>query len=60
MVTQTYTPSDGKPRTIDAVVVGKELRIHRIYGDVTDPEVLKELAQEACIANDCETVTLPQ
>lgn len=58
MLIQDYTGSDGVRRVIDAKVFGKELRVYRVYGDVTNDEAILELAQEAAIQNKCEYVRM--
>jgi len=37
--------SNGVNRTIEGTVFGAQLRVYRVYGDVTDTEGLKEVAQ---------------
>ena len=45
MLKKTIVASDGINRTIEGKVFGDELRIYRVYGDITDVEALKEMAQ---------------
>ena len=45
MLTKTVMASDGVNRTVEGKMFGRELRIYRVYGDVTDTEALKETAQ---------------
>jgi hypothetical protein len=45
MITKTVTDSNGVKRTIEGKVFGEQLRVYRVYGDVTDTEALKETAQ---------------
>lgn len=45
MLKKTIMASDGINRTIEGKVFGDELRIYRVYGDITDVEALKEMAQ---------------
>jgi hypothetical protein len=45
MITKTVTDSNGVKRTIEGKVFGDQLRVYRVYGDVTDTEALKETAQ---------------
>jgi len=58
MIHDTYTDGNGIVRSIDGKVFGKELRIYRVFGDVTDREGLEEMCQEAAIRHNCESVTL--
>lgn len=45
MITRTVTDSNGVNRTIEGKVFGDQFRVYRVYGDVTDTEGLKEMAQ---------------
>jgi hypothetical protein len=45
MIKHTVTASDGVNRTIEGKVFGDELRVYRVYGDVTNREALEETAQ---------------
>lgn len=45
MLKKTIMASDGINRTIEGKVFGDELRIYRVYGDITGVEALKEMAQ---------------
>jgi len=45
MITRTVMDSSGVNRTIEGKVFGAQLRVYRVYGDVTDTEGLKEVAQ---------------
>jgi len=49
--------SDGINRTIEGKVFGDELRIYRVYGDVTDIEALKETAQILALQTHTTRVT---
>ena len=45
MITKTVTASDGVSRTVQGKIFGEQLRIYRVYGDVTNREALEEMAQ---------------
>ena len=45
MVKKTVMDSNGVSRTIEGKIFGDQLRVYRVYGDVTDTEGLKETAQ---------------
>mgnify|MGYP006893395453 CR=1 FL=1 len=45
MVKKTVMDSNGVSRTIEGKIFGDQLRVYRVYGDVTDIEGLKETAQ---------------
>lgn len=45
MVKKTVMDSNGVTRTIEGKIFGDQLRVYRVYGDVTDIEGLKETAQ---------------
>lgn len=45
MVKKTVMDSNGVTRTIEGKIFGEQLRVYRVYGDVTDIEGLKETAQ---------------
>jgi len=45
MITKTIMALDGINRTIEGKIFGKELRVYRVYGDVTDRDALEETAQ---------------
>jgi hypothetical protein len=45
MITRTVMDSNGVNRTIEGKVFGEQFRVYRVYGDVTDIEGLKEVAQ---------------
>ena len=45
MITKTVMASDGVNRTIEGKIFGDQLRIYRVYGDVTNLDALKETAQ---------------
>jgi len=59
MITQAFTVSDGKKRTIEGKVFGDELRVYRVYGDVSDREALAEVAQEAALHFGVDKVRMP-
>ena len=45
MITKTVTASDGVSRTVQGKIFGDQLRIYRVYGDITNRETLEETAQ---------------
>ena len=45
MIKKTVMDSNGVSRTIEGKIFGDQLRVYRVYGDVTDIEGLKETAQ---------------
>ena len=45
MINKTVMDSNGNTRLLQDKIFGKQLRIYRVYGDVTDIEALKETAQ---------------
>ena len=45
MITKTVTASDGVSRTVQGKIFGDQLRIYRVYGDITNREALEEMAQ---------------
>lgn len=45
MVKKTVMDSNGVTRTVEGKIFGDQLRVYRVYGDVTDIEGLKETAQ---------------
>jgi hypothetical protein len=45
MINKTVMDSNGNTRLLQGKIFGKQLRIYRVYGDVTDIEALKETAQ---------------
>ena len=45
MIRKTVIDSNGVSRNIEGKIFGDQLRIYRVYGDVTDIEALKETAQ---------------
>lgn len=45
MITKTVMDSNGVNRTIEGKVFGEQFRVYRVYGDVTDIDGLKEVAQ---------------
>ena len=59
MINKTYTPGDGNPRTIEGKQFGNEFRVYRVYGDITKPDALMEIAQEISIEFNVETVVMP-
>jgi len=58
MITKTVTASDGIARTIEGKIFGDELRVYRVYGDVTDSEAIKETAQILAIEFNVQRVTI--
>lgn len=57
MIKKTVMASDGINRTIEGKVFGDELRIYRVYGDVTDTEALKETAQILALQTNTIKIT---
>jgi hypothetical protein len=45
MITRTVMASDGVNRTVEGKIFDDQLRIYRVFGDVTNLEALKETAQ---------------
>jgi len=45
MITKTVMASDGVSRTVSCKIFGDELRVYRVYGDVTNNEAIEETAQ---------------
>ena len=45
MIARTVMASDGVNRTIEGKIFDDQLRIYRVFGDVTNLEALKEIAQ---------------
>ena len=45
MINRTIKASDGVNRMIEGKIFGDELRVYRVYGDVTNREALEETAQ---------------
>lgn len=55
MITKTIQ-TNGTNRTITAKIFKSELRIYKIYGDISRHEELEEMAQELSLEFNCETV----
>jgi hypothetical protein len=45
MITRTIMASDGVNRTVEGKIFDDQLRIYRVFGDVTNLDALKETAQ---------------
>jgi hypothetical protein len=58
MITKTIMASDGINRTIEGKIFGTELRVYRVYGDVTDRDALEETAQILAFDFSVDLVTL--
>lgn len=56
MITKTITAGDGIKRMIEGKIFGDELRIYRVFGDITNRESLKETAQILAIENKVSKV----
>ena len=56
MITKTITAEDGIKRMIEGKIFGDELRIYRVFGDITNRESLKEMAQILAIENKVSKV----
>ena len=57
MITKTIE-TNGVRRTITGKIFGDELRVYKIYGDVSKREDLMQMAQELAIDLNCKTVNL--
>jgi len=57
MITKTIE-TNGVRRTITGKIFGDELRIYKIYGDVSKREDLMQMAQELAIDLNCSTVNI--
>ena len=57
MITKTIE-TNGVRRTITGKIFGDELRIYKIYGDVSKREDLMQMAQELAIDLNCKTVNI--
>ena len=57
MVTKKYV-TNGTPRTIDYKVFGDEVRVYRIYGDITKRDEIEQLAQEIAFDTKCSNVVI--
>lgn len=49
MIDKTYVVSDGVSRRVTGKQYGDEMRIYRIYGDITNTDALKEMAEVIAI-----------
>ena len=56
MITKKVVDSNGVSRTIEGKVFGDQLRVYRMYGDVTDIEGLKETAQILALQTNTTSV----
>lgn len=56
VIAAEYVPSDGRKRVISGKRFGREFRVYAVYGDVTNAETLKEMAQEIAIEHDVDNV----
>jgi hypothetical protein len=57
MITKTIE-TNGIKRTVTGKVFGKELRVYRVEGDITDEEEIVTMAQELAMQFNCSKVTL--
>ena len=58
MITKTILASECINRTIEGKIFGKELRVYRVYGDVTNRDALEETAQILAFDFSVDLVTL--
>ena len=58
MITKTVTASDGIARTVEGKIFGDELRLYRVFGDVTNRDALEETAQILAIEFNVQRVTI--
>ena len=58
MQTIQVATSDGLNRTVEGKTFHNEFRVYRIYGDVTNHESLKEMAQVLSMQLGVERITL--
>lgn len=56
MIMKTVMASDGVNRTIEGKIFDDQLRIYRVYGDVTNLDALKETAQILAIQTNVSEV----
>jgi len=57
MITKTIE-TNGVRRTITGKIFGDELRVYKIYGDITNRDELMQMAQELAIDFNCKAVNL--
>ena len=58
MITKTVMASDGINRTVSGKIFGDELRVYRVYGDVTNDEALEETGQILAIEYNVSRVVM--
>jgi len=56
MIKRTVMASDGVNRTIEGKIFDDQLRIYRVYGDITNLDALKETAQILAIQTNVSEV----
>jgi hypothetical protein len=56
MIKKTVMASDGVNRTIEGKIFDDQLRIYRVYGDITNLDALKETAQILAIQTNVTEV----
>jgi hypothetical protein len=56
MIKRTVMASDGVNRTIEGKIFDDQLRIYRVYGDITNLDALKETAQILAIQTNVNEV----
>jgi hypothetical protein len=56
MIKRTVMASDGVNRTIEGKIFDDQLRIYRVYGDITNLDALKETAQILAIQTNVTEV----
>jgi len=56
MIKRTVMASDGVNRTVEGKILDDQLRIYRVYGDITNLDALKETAQILAIQTNVNEV----
>ena len=56
MIKRIVMASDGVNRTVECKIFGDQLRIYKVFGDVTNPDALKETAQILAIQTNVSEV----
>jgi len=56
MIKRTVMASDGVNRTVEGKILDDQLRIYRVYGDITNLDALKETAQILAIQTNVSEV----
>lgn len=58
MLEKSITPSDGIKRTIHYKLWPNEVRVYKVFGDITDREALAEIAQQLAIEHGVDEVKI--